>query len=158
MIGIGDHWRSPVERCMVTEKKSNEDEPLLLTGGNPQIAKGDGDDPVQEYITAMPGWKGDVGRGVDDLINQLVPGVVKGIRWNSPFYGVEDRGWFLNLHCFSEYVKVTFFNGAELDPLPPDSFKDPKARALRIHEGDDLADAQLADWIKQASEIPGWIQ
>jgi hypothetical protein len=130
--------------------------PALLAGGNPQIAKSDGDAPLQAYIAAMPGWKRDVGRRLDALIVRTVPGVRKAIRWNSPFYGVEGHGWFLNFHCFTNYVKVAFFRGASLHPVPPGESKDKDVRYLDIHEDDHLDEAQLAGWVKQASQLPGW--
>jgi hypothetical protein len=129
--------------------------PKLLAGGNPQIAKADGDAPVQGYIAAMPGWKSDVGRRLDALIVRSVPNVRKAVRYNSPFYGIEGQGWFLSVHCFTKYVKVTFFDGASLRPVPPGTGKDKKARWVDIHE-DDLDEAQLAAWAKQASKMPGW--
>ena len=130
--------------------------PVLLAGGNPQIGKADGDAPVQAYIAALPGWKRDVGRRVDRLVARTVPGVRKAIKWNSPFYGVEGQGWFLSLHCFTRYVKVTFFRGTSLRPPPPGESKHKDVRYLDIHEGDPCDDAQLADWVKQASRLPGW--
>ena len=130
--------------------------PRLLSGGNPQIPKGDGDAPVQAYIAAMPGWKRETGRRLDDLIVRTVPDVRKAVRWNSPFYGVEGRGWFLSYHCFTRYLKVTFLRGAELDPLPPVGSKDPDARYVHLHEGEDVDEAQLTAWIRQAAAIPGW--
>ena len=129
--------------------------PVLLAGGNPQIAKADGDAPVQAYIAAMPGWKSDVGRRLDALIVQTVPGVRKAVKWNSPFYGAEGQGWFLNFHCFTKYVKVAFFRGASLRPMPPGASKHKNVRYLDIHENDPLDEAQLDDWVKQASELPG---
>lgn len=131
-------------------------EPVLLSGGNPQIPKGDGDEPVQAYIAAMPGWKHDVGRQLDALIEELVPDVRKAVRWNSPFYGVEGQGWFVSWHCFTKYVKVTFFNGASLVPLPPEGSKDPSARYVHVFEDRRVDEAQLRDWIEQASALPGW--
>ena len=131
--------------------------PPLLTGGNPQIPKGDGDAPVLAYITAMPGWKRSVGRRLDALIARAVPGVRKAVKWNSPFYGVEGRGWFLSFHVYTRYLKVTFFRGAALDPPPPIESKDRNARHLHIHEGDEIDEALLADWIRQAAAIPGWM-
>jgi hypothetical protein len=131
------------------------DPPTLLAGGNPQIAKGDGDGPVQAYIAAMPGWKRDVGRRLDALIERAVPGVAKAVKWNSPFYGVEGQGWFLSLHCFTRYVKVAFFRGADLRPTPPGSSKRPDTRYLDIHEHDEIDETQLTDWVKQASRLPG---
>ena len=135
--------------------KSKDGEPKLLSGGNPQIPKGDGDEPVQAYIDAMPEWKQDVGRRLDELIEQIVPNVNKAVRWNSPFYGIEGNGWFLSFHCFTRYVKVTFLNGADLNPMPPESSKHPQVRYFHIHEDDDLAETPMAKWIKQASELPG---
>ena len=131
--------------------------PALLAGGNPQIAKADGDAPVQAYIAAMPGWKRDVGRRLDALITRTVPGVRKAVKWNSPFYGVEGRGWFLSFHCFTKYVKVTFFNGASLRPLPPGESRSQDVRYLDIHEDDGVSEARLAAWVKQASRLPGWL-
>ena len=129
--------------------------PTLLACGNPQIAKADGDAPVQAYIAAMPGWKSDVGRRLDALIVRTVPGVRKAVKWNSPFYGVEGEGWFLNFHTFTNYVKVAFFRGASLRPLPPGESKQKEVRYLDIHEDDLLDEAQLAAWVKQASQLPG---
>ena len=131
--------------------------PRLLAGGNPQIAKADGDAPVQAYIAAMPGWKSDVGRRLDALITRTVPGVRKAVKWNSPFYGVEDQGWFLSVHCFTKYVKVAFVRGALLRPLPPGESKMKDVRYLDIHEDDTLDEAQLASWIRQAAALPGWV-
>ena len=129
--------------------------PPLLSGGNPQIAKADGDAPVQAYIAAMPGWKREVGRRLDALIARAVPNVRKVVKWNSPFYGVEGQGWFLSFHCFTHYVKVAFFCGASLRPLPPGMSKQKDVRYLDIHEDDQLDEAQLAAWVKQASQVPG---
>ena len=129
--------------------------PALLAGGNPQIAKADGDAPVQAYIAAMPGWKRDVGRRLDALIVRTVPGVRKAVKWNSPFYGIEGQGWFLSFHCFTKYVKVAFFRGTSLRPLPPGESKHKEVRYLDIHEDDQLDEAQLAAWVKQASQLPG---
>jgi hypothetical protein len=128
--------------------------PVLLSGGNPQIAKADGDVPVQAYIAAMPGWKSDVGRRLDALIVRTVPGVRKAVKWNSPFYGIEGQGWFLSYHCFTKYVKVTFFRGTSLRPVPPGASKHPEVRYLDINENDQF-EAQLAAWVKQASQLPG---
>ena len=130
--------------------------PTLLAGGNPQIAKGDGDEPVRAYIAAMPGWKRDVGRRLDALIVRTVPGVRKAVKWNSPFYGVEDKGWFLSFHCFTSYIKVTFFRGTSLRPLPPGASKHETVRYLDIHEDDEVDEARLAGWVKQAGRLPGW--
>ena len=129
--------------------------PVLLSGGNPQIAKGYGDAPVQAYIAAMPGWKRDVGRRLDAIIVRTVPGVHKAVKWNSPLYGVEGQGWFLGVHCFTKYVKVAFFRGALLRPVPPGESKQKEVRYLDIHENDQLDEAQFAAWVKQASRLPG---
>ena len=128
---------------------------VLLSGGNPQIAKADGDAPVQAYIAAMPGWKRDLGRRLDDLIARAVPGVEKAVQWNSPFYGVEGRGWFLSYHCFTRYVKVTFFLGRSLSPLPPGSGKDPDSRWVDLHEGA-FDEERMTEWVRQAAALPGW--
>jgi hypothetical protein len=129
--------------------------PALLSGGNPQIAKGYGDAPVQAYIAAMPGWKSDVGRRLDTLITRTIPGVHKAVKWNSPLYGLEGQGWFLGIHCFAKYVKVAFFRGASLDPVPPGQSKQKEVRYLDIREDDPFDEAQIAAWVKQASELPG---
>lgn len=128
----------------------------LLSGGNPQIAKADGDEPVQAYIAAMPGWKCETGRRLDALITRAVPGVRKAVKWNSPLYGTEGRGWFVGVHCFAKYIKVAFFNGASLTPMPPVESKDKNTRYFHIHEGDELDEAQLVRWMKQASKLEGW--
>jgi hypothetical protein len=131
--------------------------PTLLAGGNPQIAKADGDGPVQAYIAAMPGWKRDVGRRLDALIVRAVPDVRKAVRWNSPFYGIEGQGWFLDFHCFTKYVKVAFFRGTSLRPVPPGASKVKDVRYIDIHEGDGLDEARMAKWVKQAAALPGWV-
>ena len=131
--------------------------PTLLSGGNPQIAKADGDAPVQAYIAAMPGWKRDVGRRLDALIVRTVPGVRKAVKWNSPFYGVEDQGWFLNVHTFTHYVKVAFFRGTSLRPVPPGESKHKDVRYVDIRKDDQLDEAQMATWIRQAAALPGWV-
>jgi len=128
----------------------------LLSGGNPQIAKADGDAPVQAYLAAMPGWKREAGRRLDALIVRTVPDVRKAVKWNSPFYGVEGRGWFLNFHCFTKFVKVAFFRGTSLRPLPPGKSKHKEVRYLDIHEDDPLDEELAAKWIRQASKLPGW--
>ncbi len=130
-------------------------EPVLLSGGNPQIAKGYGDAPVQAYIAAMPGWKSELGRRLDALIGRTVPGVRKAVKWNSPLYGVEEGHWFLGIHVFTKYVKVSFFRGASLAPVPPGPSKQKEVRYLDIYEKDDLDEARFAAWVKQASELPG---
>jgi len=134
--------------------KPEAGEVTLLSGGNPQIAKGYGDEPVQAYIAAMPGWKSDVGRRLDALIVEAVPGVRKAVKWNSPFYGVEEQHWFLSFHCFTKYIKVTFFRGTSLRPVPPGQSKHKDVRYLDIYEGE-LDEAQFTDWVKQASRLPG---
>ncbi|WP_439616594.1 DUF1801 domain-containing protein [Shinella sp.] len=135
--------------------KKQAGQPVLLSGGNPQIAKGYGDGPIQAYIAAMPGWKSDMGRRLDALIEKTVPGVYKAVKWNSPFYGIEGDGWFLGLHCFNKYIKLAFFRGTALDPMPPVASKTAETRYFHIHEEDVLDEAQLADWIRQASRLPG---
>jgi hypothetical protein len=139
---------------VATRKKA---EPVLLSGGNPQIPKGDGDGPVRDYIAAMPGWKSDLGRRIDALVVATVPDVRKAVKWNQPFYGAGDAGagWCVTFRCFTEYVKVTFFRGADLDPVPPGAGKQPDVRWLDIHEDDDVDEAQLRSWIDQASRLPG---
>ena len=135
-------------------KPTKAAKPTLLSGGNPQIAKAYGDAPVRAYIAAMPGWKRDVGRRLDALIVGTVPGVQKAVKWNSPFYGVENQGWFLSFHCFTKYIKVTFFRGASLRPVPLGESRHKEVRYLDIHE-DQLDEAQFAAWVKQASQLPG---
>ncbi len=134
----------------------NADGVILLSGGNPQVPKGDGDAPVQAYIAAMPGWKRDIGRRLDDLIVATVPGIRKAVRWNSPFYGVEDMGWSISFHCFAKYIKVAFLYGKSLTPMPPIDSKDPDARYYHIYEDGNFDEDQMADWVRQATAIPGW--
>jgi len=129
--------------------------PKLLSGGNPQIAKGYGDEPVQEYIAAMPGWKSDLGTRLDALITRTVPGVCKAVKWNTPLYGFEGEGWFVGFNCCTKYVKVAFFRGASLTPLPPNASTQKNVRYFHIYEGDELDEEQFAAWVKQASELPG---
>jgi len=129
--------------------------PKLLSGGNPQIPKGYGDAPVQAYIAAMPGWKSDVWRRLDALISRTVPRVYKAVKWNSPLYGIEGDGWFLGVHVFTRYIKVAFFRGASLSPVPPGNSRQREVRYLDIHEGDKIDEAQFAAWVKQASALPG---
>ena len=129
--------------------------PILLSGGNPQIAKADGDAPVQAYIAAMPDWKSGLGRRLDDLIVHAVPNVRKAVRWNSPWYGVEGEGWFASYHVFTRYVKVTFLNGASMRPVPPGSGNDPDSRWVDIYEGE-FDEEQMATWVRQAAALPGW--
>jgi hypothetical protein len=131
--------------------------PALLSGGNPRIPKADGDAPVRAYIAAMPGWKREVGERLDALIAASVPDVRKAVRWNSPLYGVEGQGWFLNFHCFTRYVKVAFFRGASLVPSPPGESRHEEVRYLDIHEDDHLDEAQISAWVRQAAALPGWV-
>jgi hypothetical protein len=148
--------KAPTKTKRTTKRKSRKGAVLLLSGGNPQIAKAEGDAPVKAYIAAMPGWKRDLGKRLDALITRTVPKVRKAVKWNSPFYGVEGRGWFLSFHVFTRYVKVTFFRGASLRPVPPGPSKDKNVRYLDIHEDDELDAAQIAAWVKQAAALPGW--
>jgi hypothetical protein len=147
--------RKTSTRSTKAAKKKTAAKPKLLSGGNPQIAKGEGDAPVQAYIAAMPGWKRDVGRRLDALIARTVPGVHKAVKWNSPFYGIEGQGWFLNYHCYAKYIKVAFFRGTSLRPVPPGASKHKDVRYLDIREDDPLDEVQIADWVKQASRLPG---
>ena len=143
---------------MTAKKKTTKQaaaKPKLLSGGNPQIPKADGDAPVQAYIAAMPGWKRDVGRHLDALIVRNAPSVRKAVRWNTPFYGIEGQGWFLGFHCFAKYVKLSFLRGSALRPVPPVTSKQDHARYIHIHEDDEIDDQKLASWIRQASKLPG---
>ena len=146
-------------KSSAAEQKSKVDsaKPRLLSGGNPQIPKAEGDAPVQVYIAAIPDWKRDIGRRLDALITRTVRGVNKAVKWNSPFYGIEGQGWFLNFHCFTNYVKVAFFRGASLNPAPPGHSTSKNVRYLDIREHDALDEAQLAAWVKQAAALPGWL-
>jgi len=139
----------------IKSPKAASAKPKLLTGGNPQIAKAEGDAAVQAYIAAMPGWKSDVGHWLDALIVCTVPGVQKAVRWNLPFYGIEGQGWFLGVHCITKYVKIAFFKGASLSPMPPETSKKPNVRYFHIFEGDTLDDELVANWIHQAAALPG---
>jgi hypothetical protein len=145
------------QKAAVKKKRRVAEKPKLLAGGNPQIAKADGDAPVRAYIAAMPGWKSDVGRRLDALIVRSVPGVRKAVKWNSPFYGVEGQGWFLSLHTFTNYVKVAFFRGTSLRPVPPGESKHKEVRYLDIREDDRIDEEQMARWIRQAAALPGWV-
>ena len=129
--------------------------PKLLAGGNPQIPMGYGDAPVQAYIAALPGWKRDVGRRLDALVTRAVPEVHKAVKYNSPFYGLDDTEWFLSFHCYDRYIKVAFFNGAALRPPPPEGSKQKNVRYLHVHEDDEIDEAQFTRWVKQASKLPG---
>jgi hypothetical protein len=138
-------------------KNKDGDKPRLLLGGNPQIARGDGDGPVQAYVAAMPGWTRDFGKRLDALVVATLPAVRKAVKWNSPFYGVEGQGWFLSFHVFTGYVKVTFFRGLSLEPLPPGGTdRSGESRWIDLREGDALDEAQIAAWVRQAAAIPGW--
>jgi hypothetical protein len=140
---------------MTPRKAAKSAKPKLLSGGNPQIGKAYGNAPVQAYIAAMPGWKSKVGHRLDALITRAVPRVYKAVKWNSPFYGIEGEGWFLSYHVFAKYVKVAFFRGASLNPVPPGQSKQKEVRYLDIHEDDKLDEAQFKAWVKQASKLPG---
>jgi hypothetical protein len=139
----------------MTERKDPKPAPKLLSGGNPQIPKGDGDGPVQDYIAAMPGWKRNIGERLDALVEHTVPDAAKAVKWNQPFYGREGDGWFLAFRCYTRYVQLQFFRGSSLEPQPPKASKHPEVRYLDIHEDDALDEAQLVSWIEQASELPG---
>ena len=130
--------------------------PVLLSGGNPQIAKADGDAPVQAYIAALPDWKRDLAKRLDALIVRSVPGVAKAVKWNSPFYGIEGQGWFLGVHAFARYLKLSFFRGAALKPVPPVPSKDPNTRYVHLEQDGEFDEAQLSKWLKQAAALPGW--
>lgn len=143
------------KRASKTASAPRTSEPVLLSGGNPQIAKGEGDAQVQAYVAAMPGWKREIGANLDRLITSAVPGVRKAVKWNSPLYGAGDDGWFLSFHCFARYVKVAFFRGAEIAPIPPGASKQKDVRYLDIHEGEAIDEIQLAAWVSQASRLPG---
>ncbi|CAN7600429.1 DUF1801 domain-containing protein [Phenylobacterium sp. LjRoot219] len=155
---MSDRKPSPRSLKPAAKAKPGAGEVVLLSGGNPQIAKADGDAPVQAYIAAMPGWKRELGQRLDALIVQAVPDVRKAVRWNSPFYGVEGQGWFLSFHCLTRYVKVTFFKGTLLRPLPPGGTeRSGEGRWLDIYEDGAFDGPQLADWVKQAAALPGWV-
>src|SRR5882757_8402241 len=139
----------------IVKAKPDKKAAAVLAGGNPRIAKADGDVPVRAYIAAMPGWKRDIGKRLDALIERTVPNVRKAVKWNSPFYGIDGQGWMLSFHCFTRYVKVAFFRGTSLRPLPPAASKHKDVRYLDIHEDGELDEAQLAAWVKQASQLPG---
>ena len=155
-VGARKAAKKPAKGAATPRRKGASAKPALLAGGNPQIAKADGDAPVQAYIAAMPGWKRDAGRRLDALIVRTVPGVRKAIKWNSPFYGVEGQGWFLSFHVFTHYVKVTFFRGTSLRPVPPGVSEHEEVRHLDIREDDQLDQAQMATWVRQAAALPGW--
>jgi hypothetical protein len=138
-------------------KKTTKKKVVLLTGGNPQIAMGEGNAPIRAYIAAMPGWKSAVGTKLDQLITRAAPHVIKAVKWNSPMYGIRGQGWIVNFHCFTKYVKVAFFRGIELRPLPPGESKHEHVRYLNIYENERFDEAQFTAWIKQASKLPGWM-
>jgi hypothetical protein len=150
--------RKPAAKAKKTANAgASEARPIVLSGGNPRIAKADGDAPVQAYIAAMPGWKRDLGKRLDALIVRNVPNVRKAVKWNSPLYGIEGQGWFLGLHTFTHYVKVAFFRGTSLRPVPPGASKGKDTRYIDIREGDELDEAQMANWVKQAAALPGFL-
>jgi len=152
----GTKAKGPAKPSVKAKPGARKAKPVkLLSGGNPQIAKADGDAPVQAYIAAMPGWKRDVGRRLDALIVRTVPNVRKAVRWNTPFYGVEGQGWFLGFHCLTKYVKVAFFRGTSLSPVPPGESKQKEVRYLDIYEDDELDEKLVVSWIRQASKLPG---
>jgi len=155
---VAENLRSGAAKSSSAPKASARSKPVkLLSGGNPQIAKADGDAPVQAYIAAMPGWKSDLGKRLDALITRTVPHVRKAVKWNSPFYGSETQGWFLSFHVLTRYVKVTFFDGTSLRPVPPGGTpKSRESRWIDIYEDDGLDEAQMATWVKQAAALPGW--
>jgi hypothetical protein len=150
-------FKALVREAVALNAGKSTKKPALLAGGNPQIAKADGEAPVRSYLAAMPGWKRDVGRRLDALIVRTVPGVRKAVKWNSPFYGKEGQGWFLSFHCFTKYVRVAFFGGRSLRPLPPGESKQKEVRYLDVHEAEELDEKLLASWIRQASKLPGWL-
>ncbi len=149
--------KTPATKTTRSEVWKPPEKIVLLSGGNPQIPKGDGDLPVRTYIAAMPDWKRGVGERLDALLAKAVPNLTRSVRWNSPFYGTEGGGYFLSFHCFTRYVKVTFLQGRSLKPMPPGESKDPNTRYLDIHEDEPLDEAQFSDWARQASKLPGWI-
>ena len=154
--GGGRPSRSASKRSNRSAGKDDAGAPRLLSGGNPQVAKGDGPEPVSSYLGAMPGCKQEIGRALDALAERSVPGLLKAVRWNSPFYGTAKHGWFMNMHCVTKYVKVAFFNGTSLTPQPPVASKNEGTRYVHLYEGEALDEAQLARWIKQAAKLPGW--
>jgi len=146
-----------MKKASIAPETGSAAKPVLLSGGNPQIPKGEGDASVQAYIAAMPAWKSEVGRRLDALIERSVPGVRKAVKWNSPLYGTAEHGWFLGVHCFARYVKVAFFNGTALEPLPPVASKDEKTRYVHIHDDGQIDEALMARWLEQAAKLPGWV-
>ncbi|VTS07842.1 DUF1801 domain-containing protein [Tuwongella immobilis] len=148
--------QSPPKSAGAEPSAPESDSPKLLSGGNPQIAMADGETPVQAYLSAMPGWKSAVGRRLDALIVQAFPEVRKAVKWNSPFYGLPDAGWILSFHCFDKYIKVAFFQGAKMTPLPPGESKQADVRYLDIYESDSIDEPQFLDWVRQATQLPTW--
>jgi hypothetical protein len=155
--GAGAKAKSAAQPRVDAIKPQKGEKVVLLSGGNPRIAKADGDAPVQAYIAAMPGWKSDLGRRLDVLIVRSVPNVCKAVKWNSPLYGIEGQGWFLGFHTFTRYVKIAFFRGTSLRPVPPGGSKGKDTRYIDIHEGDELDETQMASWVKQAAALPGFL-
>lgn len=155
-IRAGRGFRDRDDKRPPPPKAKAGDGPVLLSGGNPQIAKGDGREPVEAYLAAMPGWKQPIGRQLDALIGRTVPEVRCAVRWNSPFYGTEEQGWFASFHCFDRYVKVTFLNGGRLDPLPPVASKDADTRYAHVHEDEPIDEGAYEAWVRQAAAVPGW--
>ena len=145
----------PAKTKPATKKDTPPTGPVLLFGGNPQIAKGHGDAPVQAYIAAMPGWKSAIGHRLDALITKTVPDVQKAVKWNSPLYGMDGQTWFLGIHCFDKYIKLAFFRGTSLTPMPPVASKTAETRYFHIHDGEALDEALLSGWIRQAAALPG---
>lgn len=152
---MGKTTSSAKTKAKPSARKVAAKKPKLLSGGNPQIPKGYGEAPVKAYLAAMPGWKKAVGRQLDKLISSAVPGVYKAVKWNSPLYGFEDKGWFLSFHCFNKYIKVAFFQGAQLKPLPPGTSTQKDVRYLHVSEAEPLDEAQFVKWVKQAAKLPG---
>ena len=148
--------KAKTRRAAKTAPRSSA-EVRLLSGGNPQIAKAEGDAPVQAYIAAMPGWKREMGARIDAIITRAVPGARKAVKWNSPLYGVEGRGWFLGVHCFARYIKIAFFKGSQLRPEPPGESKDPNTRYLHVTQDEPLDEVRFESWVRQASRLPGWM-
>lgn len=155
--GTRGHAAFLIHSGMRVKKNGSGQQPTLLSGGNPQIPMGYGERPILAYIAAMPGWKQAVGAQLHRLISATVPQVRKAVKWNSPFYGVDNLGWQMAIHCYTRYVQVTFLNGALLRPLPPTASKNHNTRYLNIHEGEEIDEHLFTDWVKQASQLPGWL-
>lgn len=146
---------TPAKKTRPAASKPTDGSPVLLSGGNPQIPKGYGNEPVESYLAAMPGWKQDVGRRLDAIIVATLPEVQKAVKWNTPFYSADGHHWFLGFHCLTKYVKVSFPDGSEMDPMPPGASKQARVRYLDIYENDEIDEARFADWVRQASRLPG---